>query len=57
MTLLQKEKLIARKKEIEFKIEQMRKRRLIGMDDDFAEDIVENLYRELLEIEKFLAKS
>ncbi len=57
MTLLQKEKLIARKKEIEFKIEQMRKRRLIGMDDDFAEDIVEDLYRELLEIEKFLAKS
>ena len=57
MTLLQKEKLIARKKEIEFRIEQMRKRRLIGMDDDFAEDIVEDLYRELLEIEKFLAKS
>ena len=36
------------------KIAHMRKRRYMGMDDDVAEDIVEELYRELLIVEKLL---
>ena len=47
--------LLERKAEIEKEFKRMRKRRYDGMDDDRAEDIVEDLYRELLEIEKKLA--
>lgn len=49
-----KKELLARKAEIESEFVRMRKRRYAGMDDDRAEDIVEDLYRELLEIEKEL---
>lgn len=51
----EKEELLARKEEIEKDLVRMRKKRYIGTDDDVAEDIVEELYRELLTVEKQLA--
>ena len=51
----EKEELLARKAEIEKELARMRKKRYTGTDDDVAEDIVEELYRELLEVEKALA--
>ena len=48
------EELKLRRKYLLNKIAHMRKRRYMGMDDDVAEDIVEELYRELLVVEKFL---
>ena len=47
-----KEELLARKEEIEQELVRMRKKRYTGTDDDVAEDIVEELYRELLQVEK-----
>ena len=48
----EKEELLARKEEIEQELKRMRKKRYTGTDDDVAEDIVEELYRELLQVEK-----
>ena len=47
----EKEELVARKAEIEKELVRMRKKRYNGTDDDVAEDIVEELYRELLQVE------
>lgn len=44
--------LVARKAQIEKELVRIRHRRYDGMDDDRAEDIVEDLYRELLDIER-----
>lgn len=41
-------------KQIEELIQELRKKRHIGMDDDRAEDIVEEYYRDLLAIEREL---
>ena len=41
-------------KQIEELIHELRKKRHIGMDDDRAEDIVEEYYRDLLAIEREL---
>lgn len=49
-----REELLAQKAFLEKELKRMRKRRYTGMDDDRAEDIVEELYRELLEVEKEL---
>ena len=46
------EMLIAKKKELEEELRNMRTRRHNGMDDDRAEDIVEEIYRDILDIEK-----
>lgn len=55
LTEEERKALLERKAEIEKEFKRMRARRYDGMDDDRAEDIVEDLYRELLEIEKKLA--
>ncbi len=46
--------LLLQKKQLEELIQEMRKKRHYGMDDDRAEDIVEEYYRELLEVEREL---
>lgn len=45
------EELKLSKIQLENDLREMRKRRHMGMDDDRAEDIVEELYRELLDVE------
>lgn len=45
------EELKLSKVQLENDLREMRKRRHMGMDDDRAEDIVEELYRELLDVE------
>ncbi len=45
-------RLGAQKKELEEELKTMRARRHNGMDDDRAEDIVEEIYRDLLAVEK-----
>ena len=49
-----KEYLQKQKKDIENELARIRQKRYLGMDDDIAEDITEELYRELLIIEKEL---
>ena len=46
------ERLCAKKRELEDELRTMRTRRHNGMDDDRAEDIVEEIYRDILDIEK-----
>lgn len=46
--------LLLQKKQLEELIQELRKKRHYGMDDDRAEDIVEEYYRELLEVEREL---
>ena len=46
--------LIDRQEEINKEIARIRQKRYRGMDDDIAEDIMEELYRELLDVEKQL---
>ena len=46
--------LVLQKKQLEELIQELRKKRHYGMDDDRAEDIVEEYYRELLEVEREL---
>lgn len=46
------ERLCAKKRELEDELRTMRTRRHNGMDDDRAEDIVEEIYRDILGIEK-----
>lgn len=46
--------LIDRQEEINKEIARIRQKRYRGMDDDIAEDIIEELYRELLDVEKQL---
>lgn len=48
------EELEKEHKQIEELIQELRKKRHIGMDDDRAEDIVEEYYRDLLAIEREL---
>ena len=50
------EKLYAKKRELEQELKAMRARRHNGMDDDRAEDIVEEIYRDLLDVEKEIKK-
>lgn len=45
-------RLGSQKKELEEELKTMRARRHNGMDDDRAEDIVEEIYRDLLAVEK-----
>ena len=47
-----KEVLQQQKNNIEKELARIRQKRYLGMDDDIAEDITEELYRELLTIEK-----
>ena len=47
-----KEVLQQQKNDIEKELARIRQKRYLGMDDDIAEDITEELYRELLTIEK-----
>ena len=47
-----KEELQKQKNEIEKELARIRQKRYLGIDDDIAEDITEELYRELLIIEK-----
>ena len=49
-----KEVLQQQKNDIEKELARIRQKRYLGMDDDIAEDITEELYRELLTIEKEL---
>ena len=49
-----KEELQQQKNNIEKELARIRQKRYLGMDDDIAEDITEELYRELLTIEKEL---
>lgn len=49
-----KEVLQQQKNNIEKELARIRQKRYLGMDDDIAEDITEELYRELLTIEKEL---
>ena len=49
------EELKLSKVQLENDLREMRKRRHMGMDDDRAEDIVEELYRELLDVEAELS--
>lgn len=52
---LQKEKsLLLEKKQLEDLIQQMRRKRHLGTDDDRAEDFMEEYYRDLLEVEREL---
>ena len=46
------QELNAQHSELEMLIQDLRKRRHIGMDDDRAEDIVEEYYRDLLSVER-----
>ncbi len=45
------EELKLQKIQLENDLRDMRKRRHMGMDDDRAEDIVEEIYRDLLDVE------
>ncbi len=52
--LQKKNELQIEKIQLEHAIQELRRKRHSGMDDDRAEDIVEDYYRQLLAIEKEL---
>ena len=48
------QELLLQKKQLEDLLQQMRRKRHCGTDDDRAEDFMEEYYRDLLEVEREL---
>ena len=48
------QELLLQKKQLEDLLQQMRRKRHSGTDDDRAEDFMEEYYRDLLEVEREL---
>ena len=48
------QELLLQKKQLEGLLQEMRRKRHLGTDDDRAEDFMEEYYRDLLEVEREL---
>ena len=48
------QELLLQKKQLEGLLQEMRRKRHLGTDDDRAEDFMEEYYRDLLDVEKEL---